>query len=77
MLCFFWADGYFVAINFVVKINFFGSVIPAAPNQKYVFDSNLNFGSGINLESPSTQRLSLSDFDFAGVSTSAGINMAS
>ena len=53
---------------------FFGSVIPAAPNQKYVFDSNLNFGSGINLESPSTQRLSLSDFDFAGVNTSAGIN---
>ncbi|OYP34497.1 hypothetical protein [Rhodopirellula sp. MGV] len=52
----------------------FGTITPASPGLGYVFESNDFFGTGFNLESASTQRLSLSDFDLAGINTFVGVN---
>tara|TARA_R110002049_G_scaffold309268_1_gene519577 strand:+ start:110676 stop:111290 length:615 start_codon:yes stop_codon:yes gene_type:complete len=45
-----------------------------AATNGYIFNSSASFFDSVNLDSPTTQRLTLTDFDFAGVNVVPGIN---
>lgn len=56
-------------------VDFFFNLAATKPaTSQYVFPSTFNFFDAVNLDSPSTQRLTLSDFDFTGVDVVAGVN---